>query len=145
MFMVSMTNDKFELLEDLQLHMLGRDSCVVGGDFNCTLSKKDRKKGERFNLNKSSVLLQDIVRDFKLVNGFRKVHPGEEGFTWFSGDGARASHIDYIFTRDCLPTDATLSPLFFSDHVMLTCTLGFPHWGDCRGRAVEDGLFPVTR
>ncbi|KAM7388959.1 hypothetical protein PAMP_022961 [Pampus punctatissimus] len=51
------------------------------------------------------------------------MHPREDGFTWFSGDGTRASRIDYVFTRDCSPTDARLTPVFFSDHLMLSCTL----------------------
>ncbi len=54
------------------------------------------------------------------------MHQREEGYTWFSGDGTRASRIDYVFTRDCPPTDATLTPVFFSDHIMLSCTLSFP-------------------
>ena len=67
------------------------------------------------------------------------MHPEEEGFTWFSGDGTRASRIDYIFTRDCPPTDATLSPLFFSDHTMLSCTLSFP-----TGVTVGEGLWKLN-
>ncbi|TWW52967.1 hypothetical protein D4764_0239280 [Takifugu flavidus] len=54
------------------------------------------------------------------------MHPREEGFTWFSGDGTRASRIDYVFTRDCPATDARLTPVFFSDHLMLSCTLSLP-------------------
>ncbi|TWW75502.1 hypothetical protein D4764_13G0001640 [Takifugu flavidus] len=54
------------------------------------------------------------------------MHPKEEGFTWFSGDGTRASRIDYVFTRDCPATDARLTPVFFSDHLMLSCTLSLP-------------------
>lgn len=117
-------NDRYDLLEDLQSHMLGRVPLVIGGDFNCILSKKDRKRaGQDFKVDKTSVLLQGICRDFKLTDCFKTMHPREEGFTWFSGDGARASRIDYIFTRDCPPTDARLSPVFFSDHLMLSCTL----------------------
>ena len=54
------------------------------------------------------------------------MHPREEGFTWVSGDGARASRIDFVFTRNCPPMDATLTPLHFSDHAMLSCTLSLP-------------------
>lgn len=31
-----------------------------------------------------------------------------------------------VFTRDFPPTDARLTPLFFSDHSMLSCTLSLP-------------------
>lgn len=117
-------NDRYDLLEDMQSHMLGRMPLIVGGDFNCILSRKDRKRaGEDFKMDKTSVLLQGICRDFKLQDCFKTMHPREEGFTWFSGDGTRASRIDFVFTRDCPPTDARLTPVFFSDHVMLSCTL----------------------
>ena len=117
-------NDRYELLEELQSHMLGRAPLVIGGDFNCVLSRSDRRKaGEDFKMDKTSVLLQGMVRDFKLVDCFKAMHPREEGFTWFSGDGTRASRIDYCFTRNCPPTDARVTPVFFSDHVMLSCTL----------------------
>jgi exonuclease III len=133
-------NNRYELLEDLQPHMLGRAPLVVAGDFNCVLTKKDRKRvGDDFKVDKTSVLLQDLVRDFKLVDCFKAMHQREEGFTWVSGDGTRASRIDYIFTRDCLPTDATLTPLFFSDHTMLSCTLSLP-----TGVTVGGGLWKLN-
>lgn len=117
-------NDRYDLLEDLQSHMLGTAPLVVGGDFNCILSRKDRKgAGEDFKVDKTSALLQGICKDFKLQDCFKTMHPREEGFTWFNGDGTRASRIDYIFTRDCPPTDVILTPVFFSDHLMLSCTL----------------------
>ena len=120
----SSKNERCDLLEDLQSHLLGRDPLVVGGDFNCVLSRRDRKgAGEFFKVDKSSVLLHGLCRDFKLVDCFRSLHPREEGFTWSSGDGTRASRIDYVLTRDAPPTDARLTPVFFSDHCMLTCTL----------------------
>ncbi|KAJ4949652.1 hypothetical protein JOQ06_021161 [Pogonophryne albipinna] len=55
------------------------------------------------------------------------MHPKEEGFTWLSSDGTRASRIDYILARDSPPTDARLTPVFFSDHAMLSCTLSLSH------------------
>ena len=117
-------NDRYDLLEDLQFHMLGRAPLVVGGDFNCILSRNDRKGArEDLKIDKTSVLLRDICQDFKLVDCFRTMHPREQGFTWFSGDGTRASRIDYILSRDCPPMDARLEPVFFSDHAMLSCTL----------------------
>jgi exonuclease III len=133
-------NNRYELLEDLQPHMLGRAPLVVAGDFNCVLSRKDRKRvGEDFKVDKTSVLLQNLVKDFKLVDCFKQLHQREEGFTWFSGDGARASRIDYVFTRDLPPTDATLTPLFFSDHIMLSCTLSLP-----TGVTVGGGLWKLN-
>ncbi len=64
--------------------------------------KKERNRvGEDFKLDKTSSLLHCLVKDFKLVNCFKTLHQRVEGFTWFSGDGAKASQIDYLFTRVC--------------------------------------------
>lgn len=126
-------NDKHErhdLLEELQPHMLRRAPLIVGGDFNCILTRKDRKRSRQdFKIDKTSRLLQGILRDFKLVDCFKAMHPREEGFTWVSGDGSRASRIDFLFIRDCSPTDARLTPVFFSDHLMLSCTLSLASGG----------------
>lgn len=121
-------NDRYDLLEDLQPHMLGRAPLVVGGDFNCILNKSDRRRtGNDFTLDKTSVLLQKMCKDFQLTDCFKAMHPKEEGFTWFSSDGTRASRIDYILARDSPPTDARLTPVFFSDHAMLSCSLSLSH------------------
>ncbi|XP_073780380.1 transposon TX1 uncharacterized 149 kDa protein [Danio rerio] len=132
-------NDRYELFEDFQPHMLGRVPFILAGDFNCVLTHKDRRRREDFKLDKTSVLMQALVRDFKLVDCFRTTHQREEGFTWFSGDGTRASRIDYVFSRNCPPTDARLTPLFFSDHHMLSCTLSLPP-----GATVGGGLWKLN-
>ncbi|KAL0150099.1 hypothetical protein M9458_054526 [Cirrhinus mrigala] len=135
-------NERYELLEDLQPHLLGRVPLVVAGDFNCVLSQKDRKRTtEDFRVDKTSVLLQGLIKDFKLVDCFRTLHQREEGYTWFSGDGTRASRTERfdVFTRDCPPTDATLTPTFFSDHIMLSCTLSLP-----TGVTVGGGLWKLN-
>lgn len=117
-------HERFNLFEEMQSHMLGRAPLIIAGDFNSVLARADRKgAGEDFRVDKASVLLQRLCKDFKLRDCFKTLHPREEGFTWFSGDGTRASRIDYVFTRDCTPTDARLTPVFFSDHAMLSCTL----------------------
>lgn len=132
-------HDRYDLLEDLQSHMLGTTPLVLAGDFNCILSKKDRRKAGDFNLDKTSILLQGLCRDFKLVDCFKSMHPREEGFTWFSGDGTKASRIDYFFTRDCPPSDARLTPVFFSDHLLLSCTLSLSS-----GVTVGSGLWKLN-
>lgn len=133
-------NDRYDLLEDLQSHLLGKEALVLAGDFNCILSRKDRKgAGEDFKIDKTSVLLQGLCRDFKLQDVFGTMRPREEGFTWFSGDGTRASRIDYFLTRDCRPTDAILTPVFFSDHLMLSCSLSLSS-----GATVGSGLWKLN-
>ncbi len=59
-------NDRYELLEDLRPHMLGRVPLVVAEDFNCVLSQKDGKRAtDDFKVDKTLVLLQNLVKDFK--------------------------------------------------------------------------------
>lgn len=78
-------NDRYELLEDLQPHMLGRAPLVVAGDFNCVLTQKDRKRTTKdFRVDKTLVLSQGLVKDFKLVDCFRTLHQRGEVYTWFS-------------------------------------------------------------
>ncbi len=116
-------NERHELLEELQPHLLGRDPLILAGDFNCVLNQKDRKgAGYDFKVDKTSVLQKNVINDFRLTDCFKAMHPREEGYTWVSGDGTKASRIDFMFTRNCPPMDATLTPLHFTDHALLSCT-----------------------
>lgn len=108
-------HERYDLLEGIKQHLLGGVSLIVGGDFNCVLSRKDRKRGrQEVKVDQTSILLQLIVRDFKLVDCYKSIHPKKEGFTWESDDGSKASRIDYIFARDLTPVDAKVIPTFFS-------------------------------
>lgn len=117
---------------------------IFAGDFNCILQRKDRKgAAEDFKEDKTTILLKNITTDFRLTDVFKSMHPNNAGYTWFSGDGKRASRIDYIFIRDWSLMDARSTPLFFSDHTMLSCTLSLPPWCDYRQRSLEVKLFHV--
>jgi len=62
-------NDRNDLLEDVQSHLLGRAPIILAGDFNCILSKGDRRGGgEDFKLDKTSILLQKMIKHFKLTD-----------------------------------------------------------------------------
>ena len=50
---------------------------------------------------------------------FKSLCPGQTGFTWSSPDGARASRIDLVFSRDLEPVSVDLEPAFFTDHSAL--------------------------
>ena len=133
-------HERFTLLEDLQSHLLGRAPLILAGDFNSVLTRADRRgAGVDFKVDKASTLLNSTVRDFRLTDCFKTLHPREEGLTWFSDDGTKASRIDYCFTRDAPPTDARLTPVFFSDHSMLSCTLSLSS-----GVTVGKGLWKLN-
>ncbi|KAG5830188.1 hypothetical protein ANANG_G00307420 [Anguilla anguilla] len=61
--------------------------------------------------------------DFKLCDMFSVLNPGKEGFTWRTNDGSRASRIDFLFARGFAGLAASLSPVFYSDHSLLNCSL----------------------
>lgn len=91
-------NDRYDLFKEVQSHLLGRKPTILAGDFNCVINKEDRRGvGESFREDKTSFLLRDIVKDFKLTDAFKTMHPGKCGHTWFSGDGTKASRIDCLF------------------------------------------------
>lgn len=120
-------NDRYDLFKEAQSHLLGRKPTILAGDFNCVINKEDRRgAGENFREDKTSFLLRDLVKDFKLTDAYKTMHPGKCGYTWFSGDDTKASRIDYVFFRDLGLEDARLTPLFFSDHSMLSCTFSLP-------------------
>lgn len=119
-------HERCELLDNIQPHLMGRTPLVVAGDFNCVLERMGRQgAADDFRVDKSSVKLQTLYKDFRLEDCFKTLHPGEVGYTWFSSDRSRASRIDYVLTRDLTVSSAKLNPVFFSDHLMLACTLSF--------------------
>ncbi|KAJ8358250.1 hypothetical protein AAFF_G00020050 [Aldrovandia affinis] len=77
----------------------------------------------REHLDKTSTFLRDMAGDCRMVDVFRSLHPGREGFTWASADGSRASRIDFLFARGFVGVSASLAPVYFSDHSLLLCSL----------------------
>ena len=49
--------------------------------------------------------------------------PGHPGFTLSSLDGTRASRINLIFGREVEGAAAAVAPVFFTDHMLLSCSL----------------------
>ncbi|KAJ8349186.1 hypothetical protein AAFF_G00183440 [Aldrovandia affinis] len=74
-------------------------------------------------VDKTSTFLRDMAGDCRMVDVFRSLHPGREGFTWASADGSRASRIDFLFARGFVGVSASLAPVYFSDHSLLLCSL----------------------
>ncbi|KAJ8361957.1 hypothetical protein AAFF_G00409120 [Aldrovandia affinis] len=75
------------------------------------------------NRDKTSFFFLGHGRDCRMVDVFRSLHPGREGFTWASADGSRASRIDFLFARGFVGVSASLAPVFFTDHSLLLCSL----------------------
>ena len=116
----ALKQDRFQLLHGLSPHLLGRVPLLLVGDFNCVLGREGRRGfGSDFRLDKTSLFLNSILKDFTLVD-LRESGDSGPVFTWFSPDGARASKIDFIFYRDFKGGTVSTSPVYFTDHLLLT-------------------------
>ena len=73
---------------------LGKQLPIIGGDFNCVLSRVDTEGGH-FG-NKKSNELQEIVREFNLMDSFRYLYPNALEYTW-SRRGVHASRLDRFY------------------------------------------------
>ena len=57
----------------------------MGGDFNCVSDLiLDKKGGNKDRGNTGMEQLQCIIKDFNLIDCFRKKYPTVKEFTWFS-------------------------------------------------------------
>lgn len=117
-------HQRLEVLGLVRMELSSSMPVVMGGDWNCVRSGGDKKDGkENFKLDKTSVLLNKIIKDFKLVDCYKMIHPGG-GFTWSNSQGTSKSRIDMIFVSEGVKCqDCKLEPMFFSDHVMVRATL----------------------
>lgn len=120
-------HERFQLLELISSELVLSGEVVMGGDFNCVLSGKDKGGGsDEIKLDKTSGLLNRIKKDFGLTDVFRHLHPNEPGFTWHNAKGTRKSRIDMVFTTKHLScSECKLEPGFFSDHMILIAKINF--------------------
>lgn len=73
-------NDRYSFLIDLQSHLLGKMPLIFAGNFNCVLQRKDRKgAADHFKEDKTTDLLQNIIKDFRLTDAFKSMHPNNVG------------------------------------------------------------------
>lgn len=114
-------HERTELFNDLRGVLVRNKTVVLAGDFNCVLRKEEKAPiKDGFKLDKSSLVLNEIVKDFKLIDSFRKHKPDEKGFTWVRDNGTQSSRIDFVFvSKGVKCIDCTVSPVFFSDHLVL--------------------------
>lgn len=110
--------ERCDLFVKLQSMAVTRRHFLLVGDFNTSLVAAERSSGAA--LDRSSTLLQHMVKDFKLVDCFRVTNPGVPGFSWFASGGNGKSRIDFVFaSKGLVPARSSLLPVFFSDHLLL--------------------------
>ena len=133
-------HERWEIMQELPAYLLGRDPIILTGDFNCVLNREGRKgAGDDFKVDKTSFYLQRLLMDFKLSDIYLALNPGKEAYTWRTNDGSRASRIDFLFARGFAGLTASLNPVFFSDHSLLSCSLAVKS-----GVAVGRGMWKLN-
>ncbi len=76
-------------------------------------------------LDSSSYTLSNMIKDFNLTDVFKSKNPLSPGFTW--SNGGTSSRIDFLtYFSGVTPLDCSMSPVPFSDHSKLICSLDIP-------------------
>ena len=104
---------------------LGGKLPIMGGDWNCVISIKDIEGGD-YNKKKSQDL-QDLIRDFNMIDAYRHLFPGGREFTWARKDKFR-SRLDRIYLPQELVSGlkmVTHNP-FMSDHSYVKLVMLLP-------------------
>ncbi|KAI0496464.1 hypothetical protein KFK09_022781 [Dendrobium nobile] len=66
------------LWSKLENYMSADEPCIIGGDFNCILSKEDKRGGKRFYLSKGS----KDMKNFMINNDFHDIGFVGPRYTW---------------------------------------------------------------
>jgi len=69
---------------------------ILGGDWNCTLSKIDKSGGAKWKPTNSRKMLLIMMEMFDLINIQRKRHPNLKKFSYYSKSLGVKSRIDYF-------------------------------------------------
>lgn len=116
------TQDRITVLQTIQTLIHSRREVIIGGDFNCLVDVADRKSTSPVKLDASSYVLQNMIKDRKLVDTYRQKNPNTPGYTWTNG--RTFSRIDFLFTTPGVtPVNCAIEPVPFSDHHKLDCLL----------------------
>ncbi|KAJ8358363.1 hypothetical protein AAFF_G00013200 [Aldrovandia affinis] len=83
---------RLEVIRELPGCLSTSRSLILGGDFNICLDvgRGGARAGEG-GVDYSARALERVVGDFRLLDTFRKVHPGDAGYTWRNSRGLQAA------------------------------------------------------
>lgn len=88
----------FSSLPDLSSHSL-----ILGGDFNCWLDPfLDRSSTKPASLSKSASLIQSFLSKFGVSDIWRRLHPAQREYSFFSHVHHTFTRIDYFLIDDQL-------------------------------------------
>ena len=114
--------DRKTFFNDIYKIFLCKKTIILAGDFNCVGNLNlDKKGGNRNRGNGGWEQLHNIIKDFNLIDCFRKIYPTKHEFTW-SSQGV-SCRLDRIYISNVLIDSIhdifhTLYP--FSDHKMVS-------------------------
>lgn len=134
-------NERYDLFESFSLVLSSAVPVVLGGDWNCIRSIRDRKsESKEFKLDTTCGLLNRIIKDFKLLDCYRIHHQGE-CFTWSNTSGSRKSRIDMFLISEGLKCkDCFIEPVFFFGSCTVECCAG-----DGRNNGFWEGSVEIKR
>ena len=83
-----------KLLTWIRQHSININRIILCGDFNSTLSIKDRSSRK---LDKTAINLQNLINNLDLNDTYRFKHPDDIVYTYSNSTGTAQSRIDFIF------------------------------------------------
>ena len=103
------------------------NNLIIGGDFNCALTPKDRKSVIQAT-NKHMVIkeVRNLYSHFHLTDIWRQLNPQTLSFTWHGKAFKTQSRLDFFFiTPDLVNTtkECNIMNTSFSDHSSITLNL----------------------
>ena len=124
-------------LSNSLLNTYANEQVVIGGDFNCAISEKD-KCGGRSVVHKKGVIqeIKTLKSTQDLVDAWNHKHPNVQGFTWNNPSMKIQCRLDYFFISKDMQSsiiDVKVLPNIFSDHSALTISLSSNNTETTRG------------
>ena len=76
---------------------LNTNCLTIGGDFNCSLTNKDRKTP---NVDRSRDAFKKFISNLKLKDTYSQLNADKLGYTYSNANGSVQSRIDYILCSE---------------------------------------------
>ena len=109
----------FESLK-LRIRKFADENIIIGGNLNCCLTRKDKKRGRPTEQKKQLIdSILSLTNSINLVDLWRKFHPNESLFTWHHQSSAIQCRVDYWLVSKHLllhVKECNIIPVSFSEH-----------------------------
>ena len=115
--------DRKRFFSKLNEYFFPNAKLIIGGDFNCIDSKRDKYGRSAANISEDAKKLKS---DFRLIDVWRSKNPTDRQFTWFNSNMTIGSRLDnYFISKQLLPQvcNCQIFPCVFSDHDFVSLQL----------------------